>query len=212
MLEALPREPGERFSKADERFLVGLAPSFATAVAAAVARDALRVARSRIALAREDERVRVRAQLHDDVGPSLAAVAVQAQTALRRLRRADLAASADAIESISIIAARASADLRSAVDALGPRALDELGFERAVREIAESISADALSLTIEVSLESPIPSAVEQAAYRVVAESLTNVVRHARAEHASVLIHSPEKPHRRDRGRRGRSHARRAGG
>lgn len=187
-LEVLPRSVGERFSRADERLLADLAPAVAAGLAAVVARKDLERARSALALDREAERRRVRAQLHDDIGPALAAAALQARTALRRLARADASAAQEAVEEVAVTVGRAAQDLRSAVDALGPRALDELGLEAAVAALASSVSSEALGVVTRIGALPELSPAVESAVYRITAESLTNVVRHAGARRASITV------------------------
>lgn len=189
-LEVLARSPGERYSSADERLLTSVAPPLAAAVAAVAAQDDLRAARSRLAVAREEERRRVREQLHDDIGPSLAAVSMQAATARKRLERHDEQGAAAALQVVRTTVERAGADLRHVVDALGPRALDELGLAGSVTDLAGSIGGDAVTVEVQVGPLPPLPAATEQAAYRIVAESLANVVRHSGAGRASVHIRS----------------------
>lgn len=187
-LEVLSRSPGERYSSADERLLASLAPVLAPAVAAVTAQDDLSAARSRIAVAREEERRRVREQLHDDIGPSLAAVSMQAATASKRLARHDELGAAAALDVVRATVVRAGADLRSVVDALGPRALDELGLAAAVADLGSLIGGDLVAVDVQVAALPPLPAATEQAAYRIVAESLANVVRHSGARRAEVRI------------------------
>lgn len=186
-LELEPRSPGERFSAADERLILDLCAPLTNAVAAVGLAEDLRSSRRRLLLAREEERRRVRGELHDDIGPSLAAVAVQAQTALRRLQRRDVLAATEAITCLQQTTMGAVGDLRRVVDALGPRALDAAGLDGALTEFADQFRSEHLTVSVELDTLPSLPAAVESVVYRVVAEALTNTTRHAAA--TSVAIH-----------------------
>jgi signal transduction histidine kinase len=189
-LEILPRTAGESFSRSDERLILDLCAPLTNAVAAVGLSEELSVSRERLALAREAERRRVRHELHDDVGPSLAAAAVQAKTALRRLQRSDTRGAADSIAALQTTVLNAATDLRSAIDALGPRALDEAGLAEAVHELASVVAEP--HVTVEIDELPPLPAAVEVAVYRVIAEALTNARRHARATSILIAVHYRE--------------------
>jgi signal transduction histidine kinase len=189
-LEILPRTVGESFSRSDERLILDLCAPLTNAVAAVGLSEELSASRERLALAREAERRRVRHELHDDVGPSLAAAAVQARTALRRLQRSDTHGAADSIAALQTTVLNAAADLRSAIDALGPRALDEAGLAEAVHELA-SVAAEP-HVTLEIDELPPLPAAIEVAVYRVIAEALTNARRHAHATSILIAVHCRE--------------------
>ena len=184
-LEILPRGPGEAFSRADERLVLDLCPPLSHAVASVGLTEELRAARERLVVAREAERRRVRRELHDDVGPSLAAASLQAETALRRLARSDAAAATDALTALRRTIDHAAADLRSAVDSLGPRVVEEAGLAEAVRSLAD---AGTPEVCVEVEPLPSLPAAVEVAVYRVLAEAVTNARRHAGARRILVTL------------------------
>ena len=185
-LEVLPRAPGETFSSADQRLILDLCPPLATAVAAIALAEDLRGARERLARSREAERRSVRSDLHDDVGPALAAAAVQARTAQRRLERDDPAGAVSALVELHSTIRHAAGDLRSAIDALGPGVLDELGLAEAVRSFAAA--GETPAVVVEIGDLGELPPSVEVAVYRVVAEALTNARRHASASRIDIGV------------------------
>ncbi|MGI5273244.1 sensor histidine kinase [Nonomuraea sp. CA-218870] len=181
--------PGpRRFPAAhDERVLATLAP-YAADVAHAVRMAAdLQRSRERILTTREEERRRLRRDLHDGLGQSLAGMAMLINIARSRLKEAPDSADALLRELRTGMDAVAG-DIRELVYGLRPPALDELGLARAVRELADQASPEvAVEVTVEGEL-SELPAAVEVAVYRIVQEALTNVRRHARAGKAHIHL------------------------
>ncbi|MFG1948834.1 sensor histidine kinase [Nonomuraea sp. NPDC048826] len=181
--------PGpRRFPAAhNERVLSTLTP-YAADVAHAVRMAAdLQRSRERILTTREEERRRLRRDLHDGLGQSLAGMAMLINIARSRLKEAPDSADALLRELRTGMDAVAG-DIRELVYGLRPPALDDLGLARAVRELADQASPE---VKIDVSVEgelSELPAAVEVAVYRIVQEALTNVRRHARAEQARISL------------------------
>jgi signal transduction histidine kinase len=142
--------------------------------------------RADVVASREDERRRLRRDLHDGLGPTLAAIGLKAGLAAR-----EIAAGSSAHGLLGEIAAEAKAslaDVRRLVDALRPPALDELGLVGAVLSRAVALAGD---LSIEVSGPNEpeaLPAAVETAAFRIAVEAMTNAARHSGGRHCSVLI------------------------
>ena len=184
------RGSGEPFGLADRRLLEDLARQAAAAVHAVRLTADLQRSRQRLVSAREEERRRLRRDLHDGLGPTLAALGLKLETARSRLSgdpRAD-ALLADLAERTQ----RAVSDIRQLVYALRPPALDELGLLGALRQVASAAGAPA-SHGSGVGLEMPdrlppLPAAVEVATYRVAQEALTNVVRHSRARACTIRL------------------------
>ncbi|HEY7068940.1 MAG TPA: ATP-binding protein [Acidimicrobiales bacterium] len=142
--------------------------------------------------AREEERRRLRRDLHDGVGPTLTGVSLGLRTAVRQLDRAAAAGSAPPSPALLVrLADEVDAvvhEIKQIVRDLRPTALDQLGLAGAVAEFSRSFADD---LDIQLSLPaapSSLPAAVEVAAYRIVTEALTNVVRHAHAARCWVRI------------------------
>ncbi len=152
----------------------------------------LQSARERLISAREEERRRLRRDLHDGLGPALAALVMQLELAGELLER-DRAGAGRLIAELKAQAQDAIADVRRVVYELRPPALDELGLIGAIREHATRLTAAGNGNAVAVTLEAPtalphLPAAVEVAALRIVQEAVTNLVRHARASSCRIAI------------------------
>ena len=176
--------------RAQARVLDRLARQVAVAVhAALLARDAQR-SREAVVAAREEERRRLRRDLHDGLGPSLAACALQAETA-RDLVRSD---PGSAVAVLDRLVPRLSAtvdDVRGLVHGLRPPTLDELGLAGAVTELAARFSGPGTTVDVAVGDglgPGELPAAVDVAAYRIVAEALANAHKHAGAARTTVTL------------------------
>ncbi len=184
------RTAGERLSQDDERLLANLARQAAPAAYAVALREALDTSRARLATVREQERRRLRRDLHDGLGPTMAGLTLGLDTACAMSTgRRELE---ELLCKLKAESQRAVTDIRHIVYALRPPALDEHGLIGALREEVTRLERQApgLSITLHVhgqGLDDLLP-AVELAAYRIVAEALTNVLRHARARCCEVRV------------------------
>src|SRR6185437_7707334 len=143
--------------------------------------------RERLVLAREEERRRLRRDLHDGLGPRLAALTLRIETARERLSSDPLAD--ELLGDLSTRTEDAVADIRRLVYSLRPPALDDLGLVPALRQASESYGTSGPTFTIEAPEHLPaLPAAVEVAAYRIAQEAIANVVRHANARHCIVRL------------------------
>ena len=197
-----PRAPGEAFSAADQRLLDDLAHQAGVAVhAVRLTTDLQRLAadlqRSRESLVttREEERRRLRRDLHDGLGPTLASLAQRLDTA-RILVPRDPDAAVALLGDLKAQVKATITDIRQLVYALRPPALDELGLVSAIREhIAHYDQPNGLHVSIDAPERlPPLPAAVEVAAYRIVLEALTNVARHAHAQTCRIRLDLTEAP------------------
>jgi len=156
-----------------------------------VANTELQRSRENLVNTREEERRRLRRDLHDGVGPQLAALMLQLETASDLVSENHEASALMA--KLSKRASQIVSDVRRSVHAIRPPALDELGLVEALREEASKYSPAGLRVSVEYSEElSDLPAAVEVACYRIVQEALANVVRHARASKCSIGIRLDE--------------------
>ncbi|GAA1576898.1 hypothetical protein GCM10009789_33060 [Kribbella sancticallisti] len=186
--------PGESsLSAADRDVLALVAVPLAVAVHATRLSSELQTSRERLVAAREEERRRLRRDLHDGLGPTLTGVAFTADAAAN-LISVDPAHASELLTTLRTDTRTAIADVRRLVDDLRPPALDELGLVGALRQRADQLSwrADgaSISVSVEVSADAlpPLPAALEVAAYRIATEALTNVVRHSHATSAVLSL------------------------
>ncbi len=141
----------------------------------------------RLLAVREEERRRVGRELHDELGPTVAGLSMQLGL-LRDLVRSDPQLVAGRLDALHASAVRALEDIRRVAHDLRPPVLDQLGLEGGLRQVAES-----LGLPASMDARTPaLPAVVELAAYRIGAEALTNVARHAGASAVSVHLRVEE--------------------
>jgi signal transduction histidine kinase len=149
----------------------------------------LQRARERLVAAREEERRRLRRDLHDGLGPALAGAALKVEAA-ENLFHSDPRAAGKLLADARGEMQAAVADVRRLVYGLRPPALDELGLVGAIREQADRIGANG-RLRVDVSAPpdlNGLPAAVEVAAYRIALEAMTNVARHADAATCTIRL------------------------
>jgi signal transduction histidine kinase len=189
------RDPGDSLTPADLRLLHDLAPQIAVAVQAMrltielkqLTAD-LQQSRTGLVTAREEERRRLRRDLHDGLGPTLASLTFKIDAA-RNLLTQDSERADRLLEEVRHQTQETLAQIRRLVYNLRPPALDELGLLSALREQAASYQHRGLQIFIEApECLPPLPAAVEVAAYRIAREALTNVVRHAEAQQCLLRL------------------------
>ena len=185
-----PRAPGEVFSDADRSLLEDLARQAEVAVYAVRLTTDLQHSRERLVATREEERRRLRRDLHDGLGAQLAGLNVQAGT-LRRLIPRNPAAADELVVELRDELRSGIANIRRLVYDLRPPALDDLGLVEALRRLAEGYGSEGeqLRVSVEAPEDLPIfPAAVEVAVFRIAQEALTNVARHAQARRCVVRL------------------------
>jgi signal transduction histidine kinase len=168
-----------------------LAPPLAQALYADRLAEQLRASRGRVVAALEEERRRMRRDLHDGLGPTLTGIAYGADAA-GNLVASDPDEARAVLRTLRGDAGEAIAEVRRIVYGLRPRALDELGLVGAVRQqVSHLRTAGGGVLTVDVQAPPAmpeLPAAVEVAAYRVAVEAVTNVARHAGVAAATVAF------------------------
>lgn len=147
--------------------------------------------REAVVLAREEERRRLRRDLHDGVGPALAALALHAETA-RHLAEEDPEAATRLLDRLVPRLNAAVADVRALVHELRPPMLDELGLSSAVTALADRLGTHSTRVLVDDAALPELPAAVEVAAYHIAGEAMGNAVRHADASTVRVGLHVQE--------------------
>jgi signal transduction histidine kinase len=187
-LMVAPRGPQERFTRYEQELLATIAALTATTVRAVQLSDDARRSRQRIVSAREDERRRLRRDLHDGLGPQLASQMLELE-AVAQLMTTNPTKAQALLGSLKTQAEEAILDLRGLVYGLRPPALDDLGLIGALRLSASRYESGALRFTFETPDTLPeLPAAVETALYRIAQEAMTNVSRHAQATLCTVRL------------------------
>jgi signal transduction histidine kinase len=187
------RANNEPFSEADLRLLGDLARLAGAAIHAARLNADLQRARERLVIAQEEERRRIRRDLHDGLGASLAAFSLQVGEVQRLM-------ASEPETSTRLLADRRLADLRAGLRAaigdtrrlvygLRPPALDELGLLDALRSRIAQYQTEPIQFCFEgPDPLPPLPAAVEVAIYRIVEEGLANIAHHAQAKNGTVTL------------------------
>ncbi len=196
-LKLAPRSPHEGWTEGDRRLLTELARQAGAAVNAwrlaadlRFTNENLTTARERLVSAREEERRRLRHQLHDGLSPTLAAFTLKLG-AVRRLFRRDPDSAERLLAELGKEMETAVGDIRRLVYNLRPPALDQLGLLEALRARASAFSPELDGPRVELDLPEhlpPLPAAVEVAAYLIAQEALANVVRHAWARRCTMRL------------------------
>lgn len=179
----------QRLRAADRTLLEDLAHQLGGVVHAAGLVEELRAAQERLVLAREEERRRLRRDLHDGLGPTLASLTLEVDTLRNKM------AAGDGLDDEQLVHLRSGIqatvlDVRRIVEGLRPHALDELGLLESLRQLVARMTAGR-SLTVDLAAPEclpALPAASEVAFYRVAQEALTNAVRHAQATDIRVDV------------------------
>jgi two-component system, NarL family, sensor kinase len=196
-LVASPRAHAESFCAQDQRLLETIAHQAGPAVHTLQLTAELQHSREQLVKAREEERRRLRRDLHDGLGATLAALLLETG-ALRRAIRSDPARAEALVDEFRGDIRATIDDVRRLVYELRPPTLDQLGLIEAVRVQARQCSRSsgtgpgergALQVRVEAPEEfPPLPAAVEVAAYRITQEALTNIVHHSQARRCLVRL------------------------
>lgn len=185
------RTPGEALTPRDIAILEDLARQAGVAAHAVTLTRDLRTSRARAVRAREEERRRLRRDIHDGLGPSLAAISLRLQAVERTYSKSPEQGAA-LVDTLARELTEAVEETRRLVYDLRPPVLDQLGLVEAIRDEGrrfEQATGGELEIRVDAREALPvIPAAVEVAALRVVSEALNNVVRHAKATSCVVTL------------------------
>jgi signal transduction histidine kinase len=198
-----PRAPGEAFSSGERRLLEDLARQAEVAVHAVRLTADLQSSRERLVATREEERRRLRRDLHDGIGPTLTGLALQLHAVRKLVARNKRDDAEERLARIEERTEETIAEMRRLIYGLRPPALDDLGLIPSIYQQVQSqgMIEPPVGTKPDEHLESrpifsveapeelpPLPAAVEVACYRIVQEALTNVVRHAHARSFHVRL------------------------
>lgn len=179
------RHPGTRLSNRELNLLTDLAHQLGLGMYAVRASQQVQASRAALVTAREEERRRIRRDLHDGLGPTLASLKLQL-TAVARLLTPDPGRAATMLEEVRDELNATTAEVRRLVYGLRPPLIDELGLIAALR----NHPAARGELVVEVQPEDlpNLPAAVEVALYRIASEAIHNAVRHSGGKRCQVSI------------------------
>ena len=181
------RPPVTPLRSRDRQLLDDLAGHLGGVLHAARLTAELQGARERLVLAREEERRRLRRDLHDGLGPAMAGHLLRLDVIAGKVGATSPAAGD--VEALRAELRATVLEVRRVVEGLRPPALDELGLAASIAQATERLTAGArVRLDLRVDELPPLPAAVEVAAYRIVTEAVTNVVRHAAAGSCLVRV------------------------
>src|SRR5215203_5346584 len=200
------RAPGEGFSDADRRLLEDFTRQAEVAVHAVRLSADLQRSRQRLVATREEERRRLRRDLHDGLGPTLGALTLGLDTTRLALAQEEPKAVEALLLELKSQTQEAVSDVRRLVYGLRPPALDDLGLVPAILQqasshglLAENLpngrasglshSKNELVFQVEASDDLPsLPAAVEVACYRIAQEAITNAARHSGASSCRLSL------------------------
>jgi two-component system, NarL family, sensor kinase len=187
-LIVVQRTPNEQYSQLDLTLLRDLAQHIAVAAHAATLTSDLQRSRESLVAAREEERRRIRRDLHDGLGPALAGIMFGLDAARNTLATDPQATAVTLAELKSEVQASITGVRRLVYD-LRPPDLDQLGLVPALQAYAARLGErGALDICVSAPALPALPAAVEVAAYRIAAEALTNAARHSGARHTMVAF------------------------
>ncbi len=176
---------GSQLVPADSQLLDDLVRHAGVAVQSVRLMEDVQRSRRELVTAREEERRRLRRDLHDGIGPTLAAMSLR----LEVLRDHVGEPAAEIVDTLSREVQEAIADIRRVVYALRPPVLDEYGLLPALTEQATRLTTSGSAVEVHgPDPMPPLPAAVEVAAYRIALEAMTNAQRHGGGQRCTVTI------------------------
>ncbi|MER5636769.1 histidine kinase [Kitasatospora sp. NPDC002227] len=189
-LVVAPRAGESALDRQDAEVLQLLADQASPAIASLRLYEDLQASRKQLVLAREEERRRLRHDLHDGLGPALSGLRLQVDAA----RESVTGPAAGSLASASAGIGQAITELRRITDGLAPAALGSEGLGGALRQLAERLGGSHVRIALDLTPDPlpALPAAVEVAVYRISGEALNNVVRHSGASDVRLVVRVDE--------------------
>ena len=182
------RSGSESFTPNETRLLADLAREVEVAAHNVRLTADLQRSRQELVTSREEERRRIRRDLHDEIGPLLASQSLTLD-AIEKLIAQDPAAAASLVRDLKGQTQGAVQEIRRIIYDLRPPALDDLGLVETLRERFAQLGQSRLKVVLDAPEEIPsLSAAVETAVYRIAVEAVTNVIRHAGARECHVHL------------------------
>lgn len=187
-LHVSPRTGQPALDRQDREVLQLLADQASPAIASLRLYEDLQASRKQLVLAREEERRRLRHDLHDGLGPALSGLRLQVDAVVAGVPGGSAAAAP--LAGVSAGIGQAISELRRITDGLSPAALGSEGLAGALRQLADRLNASTVRISLDVTPNPlpPLPAAVEVAIYRISGEALNNVVRHSGATDVRLVV------------------------
>jgi signal transduction histidine kinase len=193
-----PRNPGEKFTAGEMRLLQNLARQAGAVVRNAQLTADLQRSRQTLVTAREEERHRLRRDLHDGIGPTMASLTLKLDAAkdlvssgLESGRKQELEEAVQLLSELKTQTQETVQNIRHIAHTLRPPSLDVLGLIPALQAHFGQVGTPR-NMNIQMTATPPnfprLSAAVEVAAYHIVLEAVTNVIQHAQAERCEVSL------------------------
>jgi signal transduction histidine kinase len=198
VLLASPRNPGDKFTPGETRLLQNLARQAGAAVRNAQLTADLQRSRQTLVTAREEERHRLRRDLHDGIGPTMAGLTLKLDAArdlvsssLESGKKEELEEAVQLLIELKTQTQETVQSIRHIVHMLRPPSLDVLGLIPALQAHFGQVGTPrnmSIQMTATPQSFPRLSAAVEVAAYHIVLEAVTNVIQHAQAERCEVSL------------------------
>lgn len=182
------REPRRPLTRRDETTVRQVADYVAVVVASLGLTAATQASQERSVVAREEERRRLRRDLHDGLGPQLAAIALQLEM-VRDLAGGERTRAGRLAETLRTQARDVVGEVRQIVDDLRPPILDDLGLAASLTQQTQRFASDRLQVDIDVGELPQLSAAAEVAVLRLVSEAVANAARHGDPRTCRVDVH-----------------------
>ncbi len=187
-LKVARRVVGEAFNQSELVLLTTIAQHISIICHNYLLAQALQNSREQIVRGREEERKRIRRDLHDGLGPTLASTALQLETARQLIytkpEKGDII-----LKNLETKMSQTLTDVRSIVHDLYPSLIDQFGLEEALKQEVQTFESSTLKIDLAINGQiDNLSAATEVAIYRIIQEAIHNIHKHAQATKCSIHI------------------------